>query len=124
MQITNQTAPETKQARLHIVRYDMVFNEFGNLVPNHEEKIIPMNWTEGLGARHILGKKGYRLLVKHGGKVWECHRNKNTAFFKALDRKENRAIRGEMWASKESDRWFSDETWVAFSKISISQDRN
>ena len=112
------TTQEAKQVRLHIVRYDMAPNDFGNLIPVHEEKIIPMNWTEGFGARHILGKKGYRLLVKHGGKVWECHRNKNTDFFKALDRKENRTARNEIWALKESDRWFSDDTWVAFSKVS------
>jgi hypothetical protein len=112
-----KTKQEKKQVWLHIVRSNADTNGSGDIVLTHDEKIISMNCTEGFGARHILGKKGYRLLVKHNGTVWECHRNKNTDFFKALDKKENRAARNEIWASKESDRWFSDDVWVAFSKV-------
>lgn len=96
--------------RLHIVRF-----ADGDV---YQEKIITGNQTEGFGVRHILGKKGYRMLVKHQGETWELHRNKNTDFFKVYDSKKNAAIHREFWALKEADKWFADELWIALSEMS------
>ena len=68
------------------------------------------NTIEAIGTLREMGKRGLRIIVRHGGMTWQVKRANNTEFCKKLDGVKKAA--GIPFDHAEGERWLDDSARV------------
>lgn len=81
----------------------LTLTRFNPKTMSEEVKIVHPNDFSEIGTRKEMGKKGLRVIIKHGGEVWSLKRDNNVDFFKNYDKVKKDA--GVWWTHQEGEKW-------------------